>query len=59
MEQNFEKSKIDSTSMYCIVFIHLYRASCSAHKSEALPERETQREESKRAVLGERKEALG
>jgi len=31
---------------YCIVFIHLYSASCSAHQSEALPVRETQREES-------------
>jgi len=25
---------------YCIVSIHLYSASCSAHKSEALPVRE-------------------
>jgi len=32
--------------MYCIVSIHLYSASCSAHQSEALPVRETQREES-------------
>ena len=30
----------------CIVFINLYSASCSAHQSEALPVRETQREES-------------
>src|SRR6218665_555182 len=30
----------------CIVSIHLYSASCSAHQSEALPVRETQREES-------------
>jgi len=29
----------------CIVFIHLYSASCSAHQSEALPERVKQREE--------------
>ena len=28
--------------MYCIVSIHLYCASCSAHQSEALPVRETQ-----------------
>src|SRR6218665_1507229 len=32
--------------LYCIVFIHLYGASCSAHQSEALPVRETQIEES-------------
>ena len=32
--------------LYCIVSIHLYSASCSAHQSEALPMRETQREES-------------
>jgi len=31
--------------LYCIVSIHLYSASCSAHQSEALPVRETQREE--------------
>ena len=31
---------------YCIVSIHLYSASCSAHQSEALPVRETMREES-------------
>src|SRR6218665_3243197 len=31
----------------CIVSIHLYSASCSAHQSEALPVRETQREESR------------
>src|SRR6218665_1143052 len=31
---------------FCIVSIHLYRASCSAHQSEARPLRETQREES-------------
>src|SRR6218665_2329236 len=30
----------------CIVSIRLYSASCSAHQSEALPVRETQREES-------------
>ena len=28
----------------CIVSIHLYSASCSAHQSEALPVREIQRE---------------
>ena len=32
--------------LYCIVSIHLYCASCSAHQSEALPVRDTQREES-------------
>ena len=32
---------------YCIVSIHLYSASCSAHQSEALPVWETQREESR------------
>jgi len=32
--------------LYCIVSIHLYSASCSEHQSEALPVRETQREES-------------
>ena len=31
--------------LYCIVSIHLYSASCSAHQSEALPVREIQREE--------------
>src|SRR6218665_2107134 len=32
--------------VYCIVSIHLYSASCSSYQSEALPVRETQREES-------------
>src|SRR6218665_3305257 len=32
--------------LYCIVYLHLYNTSCSAHQSEALPVRETQREES-------------
>jgi len=32
--------------LYCIVSIHLYSASCSAHQSEVLPVRETPREES-------------
>ena len=32
--------------LYCIVSIHLYSASCSEHQSEALPVRETPREES-------------
>src|SRR6218665_3768890 len=31
---------------YSILSIHLYSAFCSAHQSEALPVRETQREES-------------
>ena len=34
--------------LYCIVSIHLYSASCSAHQSEALPVQKTQRE--KRSV---------
>src|SRR6218665_2199083 len=33
-------------TLYCIVCVHLYSAYCSAHQSEALPMRETQREES-------------
>jgi len=41
---------------YCIVSIHLCSASCSAHQSEALP---VQRPREKRAVVRERKEALG
>src|SRR6218665_1084785 len=36
----------DCIVLYCIVSINLYSASCSAHQSEALPVRETQREES-------------
>ena len=32
--------------LYCIASIHLSSASCSAHQSEALPVRETQRDES-------------
>ena len=35
-----------SSLLYYIVSIHLYSASCSAHQSEALSVRETQREES-------------
>ena len=35
-----------SIVLYCIVSIHLYSATCSAHQSEALPVRETHREES-------------
>jgi len=31
--------------LYCIVFIHLSSSSCSAHQSEALQVRETQRED--------------
>src|SRR6218665_3611264 len=31
--------------LYCIVSVHLYSASCSAHQSEAFPVRETQREQ--------------
>jgi len=42
------------STLYCIVFIHLYRASCSAHQSEALPERETPREESKQSWENEK-----
>jgi len=30
---------------HCIVFTHLYSASCSAHQPQALPVWETQREE--------------
>jgi len=37
--------------LYCIVSIHLYSASCSAHQSEALPVREIQREESREMFL--------
>ena len=37
---------VSAEILYCIVSIHLYSASCSAHQSEALPVRETQREES-------------
>src|SRR6218665_476581 len=37
---------LETRLLYCIVFIHLYSASCSVHQSEALPVRETQREES-------------
>src|SRR6218665_102265 len=32
--------------LYCIVSMHSYSASCSAHQSEAPPVRETQREQS-------------
>ena len=34
----------DDDVVHCIVSMHLYSASCSAHQSEALPVRETQRE---------------
>ena len=37
--------------LYCIVSIHLYSASCSAHQSEALPVQKTQREELKLEVV--------
>ena len=37
----------ESVLLYCIVAKHLYSASCSEHQSEALPMRETQREESR------------
>src|SRR6218665_911639 len=30
----------DCIVLYCIVYIHLYSASCSAHQSEALPDPE-------------------
>src|SRR6218665_1196811 len=36
--------------VYCIVSIHLYGAFCSAHQAEALPVRETQREESRPTI---------
>src|SRR6218665_3886937 len=36
--------------LYCIVSIYLYSASCSAHQSEALPVRKTQREESRNTI---------
>src|SRR6218665_1533722 len=39
-------SHVHLNILYCIVSIYLYSASCSAHQSEALPVRETQREES-------------
>src|SRR6218665_1643525 len=32
--------------LYCIISIHSYSASCNAHQSDALPVRETQREDS-------------
>ena len=38
--------RIIANVLYCIVSIHLYSASCSAHQSETLPVRGTQREES-------------
>src|SRR6218665_75313 len=48
-----EPAKIDTAKLlfsivlYCIVSMHLYNAFCSStHQSEALPVRETQREES-------------
>jgi len=44
-EQSYIRN-VHSLSVYCIAYIHLYSASCSAHQSEALPVRETQREES-------------
>ena len=44
-------SSMEQMTMYCIVSIHLYSASCSAHQSEALPVRETQREESRRELM--------
>jgi len=43
----------------CIVSIHLYSAAYSAHQSDALPVRKTQRESFALAVLRERKQALG
>src|SRR6218665_568477 len=42
---------VHSIVLYCIVSIHLYSASCSAHQSEALPVRETQREESSLYII--------
>ena len=46
-EQQVSRGTTNSSrSLYSIVSIHLYSASHSAHQSEALPVRETQREES-------------
>src|SRR6218665_1411006 len=39
-------------ALYCIVSIHLFSASCSAHQSETLP---CERPREKKAVLRERK----
>ena len=50
---SYEEGSYDRKHTYCIVSIHLYSASYSAHQSETLPVRETQREE--KAVLRERK----
>src|SRR6218665_1876696 len=44
--QEWMRSRDNCIVLYCIVSINLYSASCSAHQSEALPVRETQREES-------------
>jgi len=41
----YAKIKVHYTIHKCIVSIYSYSASCSAHQSEALPVRETQREE--------------
>ena len=43
-EMNPGTATLYCIALYCIVSIHLYSASCSAHQSEALPVRETQRE---------------
>jgi len=40
------KELLRSPVLYCIVSMHLYSASCSAHQSEARPVWEIQREES-------------
>jgi len=42
----WDRKATDFINRYCIVSIHLYSASYSAHQSEALHVRETQREES-------------
>jgi len=43
--QNGRTEIFNCIALYCIVSIHLYSASCSAHQKEALPVQETQREE--------------
>src|SRR6218665_918050 len=48
---------LPTTALYCIVSIHLYCASCSAHQSEVLPVRETQGEESIDTVVELRRQS--
>ena len=52
-EQKPREPLRDCIVLYCIVSINLYSASCSAHQSEALPVRETQREESREEKLSQ------